>query len=796
MPESYFLTEADLRKLRKLFRDHDRLERQVARLRGRATPRDSNVQSVRITSTTQEDGRYPGRLLAYSAEDGTWDDATGADDVWVVARNDTALAEGVRYDALDYGVAGGRPVFAADDVGLGDGVTVKEADNAPSYAGVVTLLFDQADGFSLSQPLAGQARVDIVSAAAGQNGVVDQADQHLGAGRKSADAFRATSADADGLAFNATAGSYRVYVDGSLYFGDLTGDNRGRIYFLETTDTDAGGHDGEGELRLYAKGVNVNAFDVAVQGDTFLLVLNASAAATTPAYALYDSSGTLRTGATGSTGGLTFYGGVYTGGTATGVTDGDKGDVTVSGSGSTWTIDNNAVTPAKLDDGAACSVLGRGANSAGDRADIAASANGQVLRRSGDAVAFGAVDLADADAVTGALAVGNGGTGQTSAAAAFDALAPGTSKGDVIVHNGTDHVRLAVGTDGHVLTADSAEAAGVKWAAATGVSDGDKGDITVSGSGTVWSIDFNVVGNGELRDSAGLSVIGRSASSSGDPADITAGTDGHVLRRSGTTLGFGTVATAGIGDDQVTYAKLQNVSAESRLLGRGAGSGAGNAEEITLGSGLSMAGTTLNASASLADGDRGDITVSMLGTVWTVDNDVVTYAKMQNVSAGNRLLGRGAGAGDPEEITLGSGLTMTGTTLNTTLAASLQADMETATALTNYVTPGRQQYHPSAAKVWCNFTGTGVVTINEDWNVDSITDNGTGDYTIDFSTDFAGDTYCWVASGDISTAVHNHIGGLINQRAKAAGSLRLATIASSGAASDYEVVNVVAFGDQ
>jgi hypothetical protein len=71
--------------------------------------------------------------------------------------------------------------------------------------------------------------------------------------------------------------------------------------------------------------------------------------------------------------------------------------------------------------------------------------------------------------VTGTLPIVNGGTGQTSQTNAFDALAPSTTKGDLIVHNGTDNVRVAVGaTNGHVLTVDSAEATGVKWAAASG----------------------------------------------------------------------------------------------------------------------------------------------------------------------------------------------------------------------------------------------------------------------------------------------------------------------------------------
>lgn len=67
----------------------------------------------------------------------------------------------------------------------------------------------------------------------------------------------------------------------------------------------------------------------------------------------------------------------------------------------------------------------------------------------------------------------------------------------------------------------------------------------------------------------------------------------------------------------------------------------------------------------LADGDKGDITVSESGATWTVDPGAITYAKIQDVSATSRLLGRAtAGAGDVEEITLGTNLTLVGTTLN------------------------------------------------------------------------------------------------------------------------------------
>ena len=53
--------------------------------------------------------------------------------------------------------------------------------------------------------------------------------------------------------------------------------------------------------------------------------------------------------------------------------------------------------------------------------------------------------------VSGTVAIANGGTGQTSQTAAFDALAPTTTAGDLITHNGTDNVRLAVGSSGQVL---------------------------------------------------------------------------------------------------------------------------------------------------------------------------------------------------------------------------------------------------------------------------------------------------------------------------------------------------------
>lgn len=157
-------------------------------------------------------------------------------------------------------------------------------------------------------------------------------------------------------------------------------------------------------------------------------------------------------------------------------------------------------------------------------------------------------------------------------------------RGQVVQNDGSSYICLV----DHTSSAGSEPGVGGSWttywdllaAGGVGITDGDKGDVVVSASGATWTVDANAITDAKLRDSAALSVIGRSTNSSGDPADIAAGTDGHVLRRNGTALGFGTVATGGIADAAVTNAKLADMAAGT-IKGRKAASGIGAPQDLT-----------------------------------------------------------------------------------------------------------------------------------------------------------------------------------------------------------------------
>lgn len=60
-----------------------------------------------------------------------------------------------------------------------------------------------------------------------------------------------------------------------------------------------------------------------------------------------------------------------------------------------------------------------------------------------------------------------------------------------------------------------------------------------------------------------------------------------------------------------------------------------------------------------------------------------------------------------------------------------------------------------SAKAWVNFNGTGTVAIRRAFNVSSITDNGTGDYTVNFTNAMVDASYSSVIGAGLGNAAVN-----------------------------------------
>jgi hypothetical protein len=98
------------------------------------------------------------------------------------------------------------------------------------------------------------------------------------------------------------------------------------------------------------------------------------------------------------------------------------------------------------------------------------------------------------------------------------------------------------------------------------------------------------------------------------------------------------------------------------------------------------------------------------------------------------------------------------------------------------------------AKAWVNFNGTGTVAIRASGNVSSITDNGTGDYTVNFTVAMADANYAVVAMGQEVAGPSLVVMYVSRTSPYATGSIRLQGINSSGLSNtDTAFVNVAIF---
>jgi hypothetical protein len=156
-----------------------------------------------------------------------------------------------------------------------------------------------------------------------------------------------------------------------------------------------------------------------------------------------------------------------------------------------------------------------------------------------------------------------------------------------------------------------------------------------------------------------------------------------------------------------------------------------------------------------------------------VADGTLTNAKLADGTLTNAKLADGT----VENAKLADG-TLTGAKLATDIAISTSGNITTTGALTstgiddnataNALTidsSSNLQFNSGYGSVataygcraWVNFDGTGTVAIRDGGNVSSITDNGTGDYTVNFTTNMPDTNYCVVASGGQNTTYANNV---------------------------------------
>ena len=121
---------------------------------------------------------------------------------------------------------------------------------------------------------------------------------------------------------------------------------------------------------------------------------------------------------------------------------------------------------------------------------IAFNAQGQATSVTDTSIAIAASQI-----TSGTLGIANGGTGQITASAAFNALSPITTTGDLILGTGTNTAgRLGIGANGYVLTSDGTTAS---WSPGASSMVYPGAGIPNS-TGTAWSTSYSTTGSGTV----------------------------------------------------------------------------------------------------------------------------------------------------------------------------------------------------------------------------------------------------------------------------------------------------------
>lgn len=168
--------------------------------------------------------------------------------------------------------------------------------------------------------------------------------------------------------------------------------------------------------------------------------------------------------------------------------------------------------------------------------------------------------------------------------------------------------------------------------------DVDNSTIELDAAGNLC-IKNKGVSYAKIQDAAALSVHGRASNTSGVLADIASTADGQVLRRSGTSLGFGVVANAGLAD-----------MAQATIKGRASAAGTGVPTDLSATQVRTILNVADGANAYVHPNHSGDV-VSVADGATTIQPNVVGNSKLADVSTAT-IKGRvSAGSGDPEDLT-------------------------------------------------------------------------------------------------------------------------------------------------